>query len=92
MKRIGIRELQQNAAAVLREVRAVGRLEVTDRGRRVAWLVAATADDDELENLEAAGLLVRASKDLRGLEPPISLRRGQRRASAVLEAMRDAER
>jgi len=38
MEKIGVRQLQQNAAAAVRRVQRGERLEVTDRGRPVAIL------------------------------------------------------
>ena len=55
MEKIGVRQLQQNAAAAMRRVRRGERLEVTDRGRPVAVLAPVAAN--LVDALEAAGRL-----------------------------------
>ena len=91
MNRIGVRQLQQNAAEAVRRVRRGERLEVTDRGRPVAILSPITPGS-VIDTLEAAGRLVRADGDLLALEPPLRLRRGSRRPSSRLAALRPGER
>ena len=91
MERIGVRQLQQNAAAAVRRVQRGERLEVTDRGRPVAILSPITPGS-VLDTLEAAGRLVRAEGDLLALGPPLRLRSGSRRPSRRLASLRAAER
>lgn len=91
MKTVGIRALQQNAARVLRIVAKGESVEVTERGRRVGWLVPATAAGS-LEALEAAGRLVRAEGDLLDLGSPMTVKRGLEPPSKRLAAMRGRER
>lgn len=83
--------MQQNAAAVLRRVRRGERLEVTDRGRRIAWLVPATTES-VLDRLEEAGLLQKAEGDLLELGEPLAPRRGTETPSKRLARMRAGER
>ena len=75
MKTVGVRTLQQNASKVLRSVATGELVEVTERGRRVAWLVPA-ARGRPLDLLEAAGRLARAESDLLDLGKPILIRKG----------------
>ena len=91
MNRIGVRQLQQNAAEAVRRVRRGERLEVTDRGRPVAILSPITPGS-VIDTLEAAGRLVRADGDLLAREPPLRLGRGSRRPSSRLAALRAGER
>jgi prevent-host-death family protein len=65
MDRIGVRELRQQASAILRRVAAGESVEVTDRGRTVAVLVRAMPSG--LARLEQEGLLRRAEGDLLGV-------------------------
>jgi prevent-host-death family protein len=88
---VGIRALQQNAAKVLRTVGRGAAVEVTDRGRRVAWLVPATGGS-VLEALQAAGRLTPAEGDLLDLGDPLRLRKGLEAPSRRLHRMRESER
>lgn len=91
MEKIGVRQLQQNAAAAVRRVQRGERLEVTDRGRPVAILSPITVGSI-LDTLEAAGRVVRAEGDLLELGPPLRLPRGSRRPSRRLASLRAVER
>jgi prevent-host-death family protein len=91
MERIGVRHLQQNAAATLRRVRRGERVEVTDRGRPVALLVP-IAGGDVLEALEVAGRLIRAEGDLLDAGPPVRSPRGAEKPSRRLARLRADER
>lgn len=73
MQRMGIRALQQNAAAVVRRVRKGEAVEVTDRQRRGALLVPVSGRS-VLDALEAAGRLSRAEGDLLDLGEPIRVK------------------
>lgn len=90
MNKIGVRQLQQNAAAALRRVRRGEPLEVTDRGRTVAILAPATTRDS-LDALEAAGRLTRGEGDLLELSP-VRAPAGVERPSKRLARLRDDER
>ncbi len=91
MQKIGVRQLQQNAAAALRRVAAGERLEVTDRGRPVAILVPAT-HPSLIESLAAAGRLIAADGDLLDLELPLRLSSRAARPSVALARLRREER
>lgn len=91
MSRIGVRELQQNAAAAVRRVRRGEHIEVTDRGRPVAMLVPAHGRS-VIDDLEAAGRLVRAEHDLLDLGPPLRPRRRTELPSESLARARAHER
>jgi prevent-host-death family protein len=67
MERVGIRELRQNASAILRRVAAGESFEVTDRGRPVAVLVKSLPSG--IARLEQEGSLRRADGDLLELQP-----------------------
>jgi prevent-host-death family protein len=91
MEKIGLRQLQQNAAAAVRRVRRGERLEVTDRGRPVALLVP-LGMGSVLDALDASGRLTRATGDLLDVGPPLPLPRGAEPPSRVLAGLRDRER
>jgi prevent-host-death family protein len=91
MQRIGVRQLQQNAADAIRRVRRGDRLEVTDRGRPVAVLVP-VAPGNVLEALDAGGRVTRAEGDLLDLGPPIRLASRIERPSRRLARLRADER
>ena len=63
MHRVGIRDLRQNASAVLRRVAAGEVVEVTDRGRAVARIVPIRGAGG-LEQLQAEGRASGAKGDL----------------------------
>lgn len=88
MERIGVRELRQHASRYLAMVAAGETVEITDRGRRVAWLTPPRPD--AWEDLLASGRVVPPSGDGDLLdEEPEELGVA---ASAVLEDLRDGER
>lgn len=90
MDRIGVRQLQQNAASTVERVRLGEVIEVTVRGRPVARLVP--VNGTLLDRLDAAGKLTRATGNLNDLGPPrVRLPRGES-ASARLARMREDER
>ena len=91
MKRVGIRELQQNASAVVRRVQAGERVEVAHRGRAVALLVPLPRSN--LRALLAeAGKLALAQGDLLELGAPLRKPAGATTASRELSRMRAHER
>lgn len=90
MTSIGIRELRQNASAVLRRVAAGETVEVTDRGHPVARIVPLRSDGN-LEQLVTQGRASAAYGDLLGIGPS-RLSSGERRLSDVLAEMRSVER
>ncbi|MGH8935304.1 MAG: type II toxin-antitoxin system Phd/YefM family antitoxin [Acidimicrobiia bacterium] len=92
MNRVGVRELRQNASAVLRRVQDGQSVEVTVRGQPVALLVPIPEPDNIVERLIAEGKARPARGDLLDLPPPIRLREGQPLLSEVLAEMRDEER
>lgn len=91
MERMGVRQLQQNAAAAVRRARRGERVEITDRGRPVAVLVP-VAHANVLDALEAAGRLVRAEGDALEIGPPIRVPRGVEAPSRRLARLRATER
>ena len=91
MGQVGVRALRQHASAVLRRVAAGERVEVTDRGRPVA-LIVALRGRDPVRQLAAEGRLVPARGDLLALGQPLRVRAGKRPASRRLARARDHER
>ncbi len=91
MKRIGVRELRQDASQWLRRVRAGESFEVTDRGRPVALLVP-VPEQTGLDALIAVGRARPATGRLRDLPPPLPLPTGAPTPSEVLERLRRDER
>ena len=91
MERIGVRQLQQNAASAVRRVRRGETIEVTDRGRPVA-ILAPIGHPNLLDALAAAGRLVRGEGDLLDAGPPIRAPRGSDVPSRRLTRLRAAER
>jgi prevent-host-death family protein len=63
MGRVGIRELKQNASAVVARAAAGETVTITDRGRPVAQLTPLPTS--RLDQLRAAGLVEEARGDLR---------------------------
>jgi len=90
MDRVGIRELRQNASAVLRRVAAGETVEVTDRGRAVARIVP-MHEASRLEQLQAEGRASGATGDVLDVKP-MSRTRGKPLLSRVLADMRADER
>lgn len=70
MKRVGIRELRQNASALLRLVEGGTIIEITDRGRPVAVL-SPTPSCGPLNRMREAGMSVPAKRKLADLPLPI---------------------
>jgi len=91
MRSIGVRELRQNASAVLRDVERGVTFEITDRGRPVA-LLAPLADASVLERLRAAGEIEPSSASTEDIPPPIRLKKGAATPSLVLARLRANER
>jgi prevent-host-death family protein len=92
MTRVGVRELRQNASAVLRRVLAGESVEITQRGRPVALIVPLPEEDDVVDRLVAQGLATPAKGDPSELPPPIKLRPGSKLPSEILEELRSDER
>ena len=90
MKTAGIRELKQNASAVVAEVVAGETVTITDRGRPVARLVPIR--DGSLSDLLEAGRARPARRKLSDLGPPPRRAPGAPELSAVVEELRSDER
>lgn len=92
MRRIGIRELRQEASKYLRDVERGESIEVTDRGRPVARLVPVPAED-EWERLVASGRIVpaRTPGDILDVKP-VPPTPGVPLPSEILAEMRRDER
>ena len=61
MGTIGLRELTHHTAAIARLVRSGETIIVTDRGKPVIRMTPATASEDVLARLSAAGVLIPAA-------------------------------
>jgi prevent-host-death family protein len=90
MKRVGIRELRQNASSVLRGVAAGEVVEVTDRGRAVARIVP-LHENSRLEQLTGERRASRATGDLLDVKP-VQRTAGKPVLSEILADMRADER
>jgi prevent-host-death family protein len=90
MERVGIRELRQNATAVLRRVAAGAVIEVTDRGRAVARIVP-MHEASRLEQLMAEGRASGSKGDLLDIKPVSPIAR-KPLLSKILADMRADER
>jgi prevent-host-death family protein len=93
MREIGVRELKRSLSQTLRAVADGQQVRVTVRGRPVADLVpaGASAEDDRIRQLVAAGRLVAPTRALPTRAPRLAEgRRGS--ASSLVLAEREAER
>ena len=72
---MGLREANQHFSKAIRAVKAGKEVVLTERGRPIAMIAPLNASSEEvaLRRLEAAGLLIRATK--RGPMPPFRPRR-----------------
>jgi prevent-host-death family protein len=91
MRRAGIRELRQQASALIRLVEAGETVEITDRGRPVA-LLTPIPDVSPLERLRAAGEVIPATGSIDDLPEPIKPTPGVPLPSEILAELRRDER
>lgn len=91
MTRIGVRELRQHASRYLDEVKAGGRIEVTERGKLVALLVAPSPARTARDRLVELGGLLPASQQF-SLPEPRLVPDGRVAASEALQELRAARR
>jgi prevent-host-death family protein len=92
MARIGVRELRQNASAVLRRVLAGESIEITQRGRPVALMVPIPEPTDVIERLVSEGRARPAKGNLTDLPPPLEPEPGSMLPSEALAELRADER
>lgn len=95
MRKIGVRELRQNASEYLRLVESGESFEVTDHGRPVAQLVPLPRHEKEsvLDRMIREGRATPPAGKVRLSElTPIPLPPGAKTASEYLEEMRADER
>lgn len=90
MGRTGIRELRQNASAIIRRVLAGETIEITERGRPVARIVPLRGKSI-LDQLIAEGRATAAEGDALDVKPSAATP-GRRRLSEVLAELRADER
>jgi len=89
----GIRELRQNASRYLRLVEERGQpIQITDRGRPIAYLTPVPRTQSRIDQLRASGRIRPAKGSWRDLGPPLRLEPGEKSLSAILEEMRADER
>ena len=94
MQQVGVRELKQNASAVLRRVKEGETIEVTERGRRVARLTP-IREGNRLDQLIAEGRARAAVGSLQEFladHPPVPAKPGVPLPSEILADMRADER
>ena len=89
MRRIGIRELRQNASAYVRAAEAGETIEITDRGRPVARLAQLPKGETILDRLVAEGKATPAHGDLLDLGPPPRREPGEPVLSEVVDELRE---
>jgi prevent-host-death family protein len=88
-KKVGIRELRQNASGVIREVKMGSSFEITEHGRPVARIIPIAATG--WEDLIAAGLVTPSKiDDWRPSKKRIALK-GSKTSTEVLMEMREQE-
>ncbi|MBI2683944.1 MAG: type II toxin-antitoxin system prevent-host-death family antitoxin [Actinobacteria bacterium] len=92
MAAVGVRELKQNASAVLARVAAGETVDVTVRGRLVGRIVPTDASADPFAQLVSEGLATRPRGSLAALGAPPGKMDPTRTLSSVVESMRDDER
>jgi prevent-host-death family protein len=90
MHRAGIRELRQNASALIRRVIAGETIEVTERGQPVARIVP-LQHRSVLDQMVTEGRATRAHGDLLDMKPAARIS-GKRPLSEVLAELRADER
>ena len=88
MRRIGVRELRQNASRYLEDVAAGESIEITDRGHPVARLVPVTGDP--WQDLVNAGEVILAARPLKADD--INPEHYPHSATDALEQLRRDER
>ena len=94
MSKVGVRELKQNASAVLRRVKVGESIEITERGLPVARLVP-IRQTSRLDQLVAEGRATPARGNLSDYvkeHPPLPLAPGQPSLSEIVAEMRTDER
>ena len=90
MTSVGVRELRQQASAVLRRVAAGESIIVTDRGRPVARLTP--FGNEGVEALRQTGRVRESLRPMRDAPPPVDPPAGRPTASDALAASRARER
>jgi prevent-host-death family protein len=89
MRRIGIRELRQNASQYIRLVKAGETIEVTERGVPVACLTPLNSKPkSRREEMIEAGLLIPGTQDWSSLEP-LTPNPGEAPMSQILDELRE---
>lgn len=80
IRSVGIREAKINLSKLLKEAQKGAEIVITDRGRRVAKIVAVDETAlplmDRVKNLEAGGVLGPLPRCPRPLPPPLPLEAG----------------
>jgi prevent-host-death family protein len=93
MRTVGIRQLQQHASAVIRDVKAGESIDISERGRVVARLIPVRAEST-LERLVAAGLATPATVDFAEsllTHPPLPADPEKPTLSEIIQQMRDED-
>lgn len=92
MRRIGVRELRQNASEHLRWVQRGETIEITERGRLIALLVPAPSGTPQVDMLERQGRLGPEVEDLLELGAPLAPVAGEPSPTDELRRMREHSR
>ncbi len=90
MRRVGIRELRQNASKYIRLVKAGETLEVTERDVPVALLTPVPPrPKSRIEEMIERGEIIPGTQDWSNLPPPVPAKPGSPSLSEILEEMRE---
>jgi prevent-host-death family protein len=91
VKRIGVRELRQNASRYLAMVKAGETVEVTERGELIALLVPAQRSRTARDRLIAAGQIIPAASPTGRLRSsrPVLIAPGEPTNQELLDAERE---
>lgn len=87
MASVGIRELKQNASAVVARAAAGEHITITDRGRPVAQIGPRSVSG--LQALREQGLVHEPTRSIRDLPPPLPAVAGAKTLSEILQEDRE---
>src|SRR4051812_49424620 len=89
--KVGIRDLKQNASAIVRRAEGGESVDITNRGRVVARIVPVKDDESPLERMKREGKITPGKGNLWELEP-LPPDPSKPTLSEILEQMRSEER
>ncbi|MBC7463554.1 MAG: type II toxin-antitoxin system prevent-host-death family antitoxin [Actinobacteria bacterium] len=89
MRKVGIRELRQDASSVLKDVKAGATIEITEHGHPIAHIIPIQRSG--WEELVAAGLVIPAAEPWSAPTRRIKMN-GAKTSTQLLMEMREGER